>query len=94
MPDCSDVIEEFVKFGFFFGQKLQLLINEAYKDAHQKSVIVRFLTCRGQFFFLFCPLIIFMLKVNILDLQAMKERMSDLAQSIGMPPGMSDGFKL
>ncbi|KAE8731697.1 acid phosphatase/vanadium-dependent haloperoxidase protein [Hibiscus syriacus] len=34
------------------------LVNEAYKDAHQKSV------------------------------QAMKERMSDLAQSLGMPKGL------
>ncbi|KAK6126972.1 hypothetical protein DH2020_039283 [Rehmannia glutinosa] len=44
-------------------QKLSLLINEAYKDAHQKSVL------------------------------AMKERMSDLAQSLGMPPGLGEGFK-
>ncbi|OWM65833.1 hypothetical protein CDL15_Pgr015258 [Punica granatum] len=27
------------------------------------------------------------------SVQAMKERMSDLAQSLGMPPGLSDGFK-
>ncbi|CAN1328521.1 Nucleoid-associated protein At2g24020, chloroplastic [Linum perenne] len=39
------------------------LVTEAYKDAHQKSVL------------------------------AMKERMSDLAQSLGMPPGLSDGLK-
>ncbi|XP_062101724.1 nucleoid-associated protein At4g30620, chloroplastic-like [Humulus lupulus] len=37
-------------------EKLSLLVTEAYKDAHQKSV------------------------------QAMKERMSNLAQSLGMPP--------
>lgn len=40
-------------------QKLSLLITEAYKDAHQKSV------------------------------QAMKERMSNLAQSVGMPQGLT-----
>ncbi|KAL1553815.1 Nucleoid-associated protein, chloroplastic [Salvia divinorum] len=45
------------------AEKLSLLINEAYKEAHQKSVL------------------------------AMKERMSDLAQSIGMPPSLSEGFK-
>ncbi|XP_052200177.1 nucleoid-associated protein At4g30620, chloroplastic-like isoform X2 [Diospyros lotus] len=44
-------------------EKLSLLVTEAYKDAHQKSV------------------------------QAMKERMSDLAQSLGMPPGLSEGFR-
>ena len=44
-------------------EKLSFLVTEAYKDAHQKSVL------------------------------AMKERMSDLAQSLGMPPGLSDGFK-
>ncbi|CAB4288869.1 unnamed protein product [Prunus armeniaca] len=40
-------------------EKLSLLITEAYKDAHQKSV------------------------------QAMKERMSNLAQSVGMPQGLT-----
>ncbi|GMI89295.1 Suppressor of TIC40 2 [Hibiscus trionum] len=45
------------------AEKLSLLVNEAYKDAHQKSV------------------------------QAMKERMSDLAQSLGMPQGLSEGLK-
>ncbi|XP_057967265.1 nucleoid-associated protein At4g30620, chloroplastic isoform X2 [Malania oleifera] len=44
-------------------KKLSLLITEAYKDAHQKSV------------------------------QAMKERMSDLAQSLGMPPGVGEGLQ-
>ncbi|KAL0427972.1 UNVERIFIED_CONTAM: Nucleoid-associated protein, chloroplastic [Sesamum latifolium] len=44
-------------------KKLSLLINEAYKDAHQKSVL------------------------------AMKERMSDLAQSLGMPPGLGEALK-
>ncbi|KAK7849117.1 nucleoid-associated protein [Quercus suber] len=44
-------------------KKLSLLVTEAYKDAHQKSV------------------------------QAMKERMSDLAQSLGMPPGAGEGLK-
>ncbi|GLU01340.1 hypothetical protein SLE2022_186520 [Rubroshorea leprosula] len=44
-------------------EKLSLLVTEAYKDAHQKSV------------------------------QAMKERMSDLAQSLGMPQGLGEGLK-
>ncbi|XP_020109876.1 nucleoid-associated protein At4g30620, chloroplastic-like [Ananas comosus] len=44
-------------------EKLSLLVNEAYMDAHQKSV------------------------------QAMKERMSNLAQSLGVPPGLSEGLK-
>ncbi|XP_022869214.1 nucleoid-associated protein At4g30620, chloroplastic-like isoform X2 [Olea europaea var. sylvestris] len=44
-------------------EKLSLLVNEAYKDAHQKSVL------------------------------AMKERMSNLAQSLGMPQGLSEGLK-
>lgn len=42
-------------------QKLSLLVTQAYKDAHQKSV------------------------------QAMKESMSDLAQSLGMPRGLQWG---
>ncbi|XP_059460955.1 nucleoid-associated protein At4g30620, chloroplastic-like isoform X2 [Corylus avellana] len=42
-------------------KKLSLLVTEAYKDAHQKSV------------------------------KAMKERMSTLAQSLGMPQGLSEG---
>ncbi|XP_057505136.1 nucleoid-associated protein At2g24020, chloroplastic-like isoform X2 [Actinidia eriantha] len=44
-------------------KKLSLLVTEAYKDAHQKSV------------------------------QAMKERMSNLAQSLGMPQGLGEGLK-
>ncbi|KAJ8561157.1 hypothetical protein K7X08_027347 [Anisodus acutangulus] len=43
-------------------EKLSLLVTEAYKDAHQKSVL------------------------------AMKERMSNLAQSLGMPAGL-EGLK-
>ncbi|XP_078163293.1 nucleoid-associated protein At4g30620, chloroplastic-like [Carex rostrata] len=39
-------------------EKLSLLVTEAYKDAHQRSV------------------------------QTMKERMGDLAKSLGMPPGL------
>ncbi|KAI5392618.1 hypothetical protein KIW84_077136 [Lathyrus oleraceus] len=45
------------------AKKVSLLVTEAYKDAHQKSV------------------------------QAMKERRSDIAQSLGMPPGLGDGLK-
>ncbi|KAF7137758.1 hypothetical protein RHSIM_Rhsim07G0165600 [Rhododendron simsii] len=44
-------------------QKVSLLVTEAYKDAHQKSV------------------------------RAMKERMNNLAQSLGMPPGLGEAFK-
>ncbi|PNY18091.1 nucleoid-associated protein Synpcc7942_0464-like protein [Trifolium pratense] len=43
--------------------KLSLLITEAYKEAHEKSVL------------------------------GMKERMNDLAQSLGMPPGLGEGLK-
>ncbi|XP_042001794.1 nucleoid-associated protein At4g30620, chloroplastic-like [Salvia splendens] len=59
-PIRTEITEAAMELG---AEKLSLLINEAYKEAHQKSVI------------------------------AMKERMSDLAQSIGMPPGLSEGFK-
>ncbi|EEF32999.1 nucleoid-associated protein At2g24020, chloroplastic [Ricinus communis] len=59
-PVRTEITEAAMELG---AEKLSLLVNEAYKDAHQKSV------------------------------QAMKERMSDLAQSLGMPPGMSDGLK-
>ncbi|CAA7409405.1 unnamed protein product [Spirodela intermedia] len=45
------------------AEKLSLLVTEAYKDAHQKSV------------------------------KAMKERMSNLAQSLGMPPNLGEGLK-
>nr|CAB3445842.1 unnamed protein product [Digitaria exilis] len=45
------------------NRKLSELVNDAYKDAHQRSV------------------------------QAMKERMADLAQSLGMPAGLGDGLK-
>ncbi|KAL2236112.1 UNVERIFIED_CONTAM: Nucleoid-associated protein, chloroplastic [Sesamum indicum] len=48
---------------YFIVQRLSLLVTEAYKDAHKKSV------------------------------EAMKERMSNLAQSLGMPPGLSEGLK-
>ncbi|XP_002961708.2 nucleoid-associated protein At2g24020, chloroplastic [Selaginella moellendorffii] len=41
------------------AEKLSLLVNDAYKDAHQKSVM------------------------------AMKERMKNLAESLGMPPGLT-----
>ncbi|WCJ30118.1 hypothetical protein M5689_011696 [Euphorbia peplus] len=54
-PIRTEITEAAMELG---SEKLALLVNEAYKDAHQKSV------------------------------QAMKERMSDLAQSLGMPPGL------
>ncbi|XP_054821878.1 nucleoid-associated protein At4g30620, chloroplastic-like [Prosopis cineraria] len=59
-PVRTEITEAAMELG---PEKLSLLITEAYKDAHQKSV------------------------------QAMKERMNDLAQSLGMPPGLGEGFK-
>ncbi|KAL8145268.1 nucleoid-associated protein At4g30620, chloroplastic-like [Apium graveolens] len=59
-PIRTEITEAAMELG---SEKLSLLITEAYKDAHQKSIL------------------------------AMKERMSDLAQSLGMPPGLGDGFK-
>uniref|UniRef100_A0A7N0V4A1 Nucleoid-associated protein n=1 Tax=Kalanchoe fedtschenkoi TaxID=63787 RepID=A0A7N0V4A1_KALFE len=60
-PVRTEITEAAMELG---PEKLSLLVTEAYKDAHQKSV------------------------------QAMKEKMSDLAQSLGMPPGLGgDGFK-
>ncbi|KAJ7979597.1 Nucleoid-associated protein, chloroplastic [Quillaja saponaria] len=59
-PVRTEITEAAMELG---PEKLSLLITEAYKDAHQKSV------------------------------QAMKERMGDLAQSLGMPPGLGEGFK-
>ncbi|XP_010548638.1 PREDICTED: nucleoid-associated protein At4g30620, chloroplastic [Tarenaya hassleriana] len=59
-PVRTDITEAAMALG---PEKLSLLVTEAYKDAHAKSV------------------------------QAMKERMSDLAQSLGMPPGLSEGLK-
>ncbi|XP_057767209.1 nucleoid-associated protein At4g30620, chloroplastic-like [Salvia miltiorrhiza] len=59
-PIRTEITEAAMELG---AEKLSLLINEAYKDAHQKSVL------------------------------AMKDRMSGLAQSLGMPPGLTEGFK-
>ncbi|XP_077215134.1 nucleoid-associated protein At4g30620, chloroplastic-like [Tasmannia lanceolata] len=59
-PVRTEITEAAMELG---AEKLSLLVTEAYKDAHQKSVL------------------------------AMKERMSNLAQSLGMPPGLSDGLK-
>uniref|UniRef100_A0A7N0TH56 Nucleoid-associated protein n=1 Tax=Kalanchoe fedtschenkoi TaxID=63787 RepID=A0A7N0TH56_KALFE len=59
-PIRTEITEAAMELG---SEKLSLLVTEAYKDAHQKSV------------------------------QAMKERMGDLAQSLGMPQGLGDGFK-
>ncbi|XP_074266944.1 uncharacterized protein LOC141590238 [Silene latifolia] len=58
-PVRTEITEAAMKLG---AEKVSLLVTEAYKDAHQKSVL------------------------------AMKERMSNLAQSLGMPPGLSDGM--
>ncbi|CAL9028246.1 unnamed protein product [Prunus brigantina] len=55
-PVRTEITEAAMELG---PEKLSLLITEAYKDAHQKSV------------------------------QAMKERMSNLAQSLGMPQGLT-----
>ncbi|KAK9047950.1 hypothetical protein SSX86_033088 [Deinandra increscens subsp. villosa] len=59
-PVRTEITEAAMELG---SAKLALLITEAYRDAHQKSV------------------------------QAMKARMGDLAQSLGMPPGLGDQFK-
>ncbi|XP_058754353.1 nucleoid-associated protein At4g30620, chloroplastic [Vicia villosa] len=59
-PVRTQITEAAMELG---SEKVSLLVTEAYKDAHQKSV------------------------------KAMKERMSDLAQSLGMPPGLGDGLK-
>ncbi|KAI5441183.1 variant 2 [Lathyrus oleraceus] len=59
-PLRTEITEAAMELG---SEKLSLLITEAYKEAHQKSV------------------------------QAMKERMDGLAQSLGMPPGLSEGLK-
>lgn len=98
----------------FLVKKLSLLINEAYKDAHQKSVQVRISYWCGFLCNSSSPLCLslpfyFILFFSFNDLstfdwsfyfwkwspvlQAMKERMSDLAQSLGMPPGLGEGFK-
>jgi len=57
-PLRTEITEAAMELG---AEKLSLLVTEAYKDAHQKSV------------------------------KAMKERMSNLAQSLGMPQGLSEG---
>ncbi|XP_062078440.1 nucleoid-associated protein At4g30620, chloroplastic-like [Humulus lupulus] len=59
-PVRTEITEAAMELG---PEKLSLLVTEAYKDAHQKSVL------------------------------AMKERMSDLAQSLGMPQGLNDVLK-
>ncbi|KAL5212465.1 hypothetical protein ABZP36_023312 [Zizania latifolia] len=59
-PIRVEITEAAMELG---AEKLSELVNDAYKDAHQRSV------------------------------QAMKERMADLAQSIGMPAGLGDGLK-
>lgn len=59
-PIRIEITEAAMELG---ADKLSLLVTEAYKDAHKKSV------------------------------EAMKERMSNLAQSLGMPPGLSEGLK-
>lgn len=80
----------------FLWQKLSLLVTEAYKDAHAKSVLVKTITYPYYFTIQLLPLFIFfhlLLNTTFWISQAMKERMSDLAQSLGMPPGLSDGLK-
>ncbi|KAK8936805.1 hypothetical protein KSP39_PZI011868 [Platanthera zijinensis] len=60
LPVRTEITEAAMELG---AEKLSLLVTEAYKDAHQKSIL------------------------------ALKDRMSNLAQSLGMPPGLSEGFK-
>ncbi|KAH9624978.1 hypothetical protein KSS87_005260 [Heliosperma pusillum] len=59
-PIRTEITEAAMELG---AEKVSILVTEAYKDAHQKSVL------------------------------AMKERMGNLAQSLGMPPGLTDGMK-
>lgn len=59
-PVRTEITEAAMELG---AEKLSLLVTEAYKDAHEKSVL------------------------------AMKERMSNLAQSLGMPQGLGEGLK-
>ncbi|KAL7001763.1 Nucleoid-associated protein, chloroplastic [Sarracenia purpurea var. burkii] len=59
-PVRTEITEAAMELG---AEKLSLLVTEAYKDAHQKSVL------------------------------AMKDRMSNLAQSLGMPQGLNEGLK-
>ncbi|XP_058222246.1 nucleoid-associated protein At4g30620, chloroplastic-like [Rhododendron vialii] len=59
-PVRTEITEAALELG---AEKVSLLVTEAYKDAHQKSV------------------------------RAMKERMNNLAQSLGMPPGLGEAFK-
>ncbi|KAJ8430198.1 hypothetical protein Cgig2_006706 [Carnegiea gigantea] len=56
-PVRTQITEAAMELG---PEKVSLLVTEAYKGAHQKSV------------------------------QAWKERMSNLAQSLGMPPGLNE----
>eukprot|EP00252_Welwitschia_mirabilis_P001319 TRINITY_DN111_c0_g1_i1.p1 TRINITY_DN111_c0_g1~~TRINITY_DN111_c0_g1_i1.p1 ORF type:complete len:194 (-),score=41.14 TRINITY_DN111_c0_g1_i1:621-1202(-) len=56
-PIRTEITEAAMELG---AEKVSLLVTEAYKDAHQKSV------------------------------QAMKERMQNLAHSLGMPPGLGE----
>ncbi|EEF46869.1 nucleoid-associated protein At4g30620, chloroplastic [Ricinus communis] len=59
-PVRIEITEAAIELG---AEKLSLLVTEAYKDAHQKSV------------------------------KAMKERMSNLAQSLGLPPNLNEELK-
>ena len=76
----------------YYVQKLSLLVSEAYTDAHQKSLQVRisvFFFCLKLFFHLCYKTV----SVSHYIFQAMKERMSDLAQSLEIPPGHSEGLE-
>ncbi|KAJ4844069.1 Nucleoid-associated protein, chloroplastic [Turnera subulata] len=59
-PVRIEITEAAMELG---SEKLSLLVTEAYKDAHEKSI------------------------------QAFKERMGNLYQSLGLPPGLSEGLK-
>lgn len=58
-PVRVDITEAAMELG---AERVSALVTEAYKDAHQKSVL------------------------------AMKERMKNLAESLGMPPGLGGGL--
>ncbi|KAJ3679183.1 hypothetical protein LUZ60_017194 [Juncus effusus] len=59
-PIRIEVTESAMELG---SEKLSLLVTEAYKDAHTRSI------------------------------QTMKERMADLAQGLGLPPGFGEQLK-
>ncbi|KAJ8747615.1 hypothetical protein K2173_014477 [Erythroxylum novogranatense] len=76
---CTEITEAAMELG---SEKLSLLVTEAYRAFYQKSVQ------------LFLSVILPNLKSWChLVLKGHEARMNDLAQSLGMPPGQSEGLK-